>query len=195
MDPIHTANQPIGPFYHFALTPGWATGDRSAGVMAGPAAQGERIQLTVRVLDRDASLVTNAMIELWQADAGGKYNHPADTQKKTADPAFRGFGRLATDDEGLCVFETVKPGRVQGLKQPMQAPHINVSIYAPGLLRRVVTRIYFEGDPANSSDEILGLVPRDRRPTLMARCGAAGAGEWGFDLHLTGPCETVFFDV
>lgn len=194
MDLIPTANQPIGPFYHFALTPGWATGDSSAGVMAGPQAQGERIRLTVRMLDKDASLVTNAMIELWQADAGGKYNHPADTQKKIADPAFRGFGRLATDDQGLCVFETVKPGQVPGLKGRMQAPHINVSIYAPGLLRRAVTRIYFDGDPANASDEILGLVPEDRRPTLLARPGGE-PGEWRFDLHLSGPCETVFFDI
>ena len=194
MDTIHTANQPIGPFYHFALTPGWAAGDRSAGVMAGAGAQGERIRLTVRMLDRDGSPVTNAMIELWQADAGGKYNHPADTQKKTADPAFRGFGRLATDDQGVCVFETVKPGQVQGLKQPMQAPHINVSIYAPGLLRRAVTRIYFDGDPANVSDETLGLVPENRRASLMAR-PSGELGEWCFDLHLTGPCETVFFDI
>jgi protocatechuate 3,4-dioxygenase alpha subunit len=194
MDLIHTAIQPIGPFYHFALTPGWATGDSSAGVMAGPDAQGERIRLTVRVLDKDANPVTNGMIELWQADAGGKYNHPADTQKKTADPAFRGFGRLATENQGLCVFETVKPGQVPGLKQPLQAPHINVSIYAPGLLRRAGTRIYFDGDPANSLDEILGLVPEDRRPTLMARPGADPSA-WCFDLHLTGPCETVFFDI
>jgi protocatechuate 3,4-dioxygenase alpha subunit len=194
MDLVHTAIQPIGPFYHFALTPGWATGDSSAGVMAGPNAQGERIRLTVRLLDKDANPVTNGMIELWQADAGGKYNHPADTQKKAADPAFHGFGRLATDDQGLCLFETVKPGQVAGLKGRMQAPHINVSIYAPGLLRRAVTRIYFEGDPANVSDEILGLVPQDRRPTLMARPGAEPSA-WCFDLHLTGPCETVFFDV
>jgi protocatechuate 3,4-dioxygenase alpha subunit len=189
MDLIHTANQPIGPFYHFALTPGWETGDNSAGVMAGPDARGERARLVVRVLDRDGIPVTNAMIELWQADAGGKYNHPADTQAKTPDPAFHGFGRLATDDQGLCVFETVKPGRVQS-----QAPHINVTVYAPGLLRRAVTRIYFAGDPANASDEVLGLVPEDRRPTLLAQ-PAAEAGEWRFDLHLTGPCETVFFDV
>jgi protocatechuate 3,4-dioxygenase alpha subunit len=194
MDLIHTANQPIGPFYHFALTPGWSAGDSSAGVMAGPEARGERARLLVRVLDGDGSPVTNAMIELWQADAVGKYNHPADTQKKTADPAFRGFGRLATDGQGLCVFETVKPGQVSGLKGRLQAPHINVSIYAPGLLRRAVTRIYFDGDPANAADEILGLVPVDRRPSLVARPGAE-SGEWCFDLHLTGPCETVFFDV
>jgi protocatechuate 3,4-dioxygenase, alpha subunit len=194
MDLIHTANQPIGPFFHFALTPGWASSDNSAGVMAGPDAQGERARLMVRVLDRDGNAVTNAMIELWQADAGGKYNHPADTQKKTADPAFQGFGRLATDDQGLCIFETVKPGRVPGLKGRFQAPHINVTVYAPGLLLRAVTRIYFDGDPDNAADQVLGLAPEDRRPTLMARPGAE-SGEWRFDLHLTGPCETVFFDV
>src|ERR1019366_795994 len=163
MDLIPTAIQPIGPFYHFALTPGWETGDNSAGVMAGPDARGERVRLTVRVLDRDGSPVTNAMIELWQADAGGKDNHPPDPHAKTADPAFKGFGRLATDDQGLCIFETVKPGPVPamtpGLKGQFQAPHINVSVYAPGLLRRAVTRIYFTGDPANLSDEVLGLVP------------------------------------
>src|SRR5690349_3373123 len=113
---IHTANQPIGPFFHFALTP-----DNAAGVMAGPEAQGERARLAIRVLDRDGNPVTNAMIELWQADAGGKYNHPADTQGKTPDPAFRGFGRLASDGEGLCVFETVKPGPVPGLNGRLQA--------------------------------------------------------------------------
>ena len=194
MDLIPTANQPIGPFYHFALTPGWATGDNSAGVMAGPGTLGERIRLTVRVLDRDGSPVTNGMIELWQADAAGKYDHPADTQNRTPDPAFRGFGRLATDDQGLCVFETVKPGQVPGLRRQLQAPHINVSVYAPGLLRRVVTRIYFEGDPANEPDEIMRLVPEDRRASMMARPGVE-SGQWGFELHLTGPCETVFFDV
>jgi protocatechuate 3,4-dioxygenase, alpha subunit len=194
MDRIHTANQPIGPFFHFALTPEWGTGDRSPGVMAGPKALGERVKLTVRVLDRAGKPVTNAMIELWQADAGGKYDHPADTQEKTPDPDFRGFGRLATDDEGLCVFETVKPGPVPGVKGHPQAPHISVSLYAPGVLRRAVTRIYFADDPANASDHVLGLVLADRRGTLLAQPGAE-PGEWRFDLHLTGPCETVFFDI
>lgn len=186
---VPTAHQPIGPFYHFALTPGWETGDRSAGVMAGPNARGERITLRIRLLDRDAMPVTNGMLELWHADSGGKYNHPADTQNKTGDPNFHGFGRLATDEAGLCVFETVKPGRVES-----QAPHINVTIFAPGLLRPVITRFYFEGDAANASDQVLHLVPEDRRPTLLARPGAE-AGVWHYDIYLQGPCETVFFDV
>ncbi len=177
---VPTAHQPIGPFYHFALTPGWETGDRSAGVMAGPDAKGERITLRIRLLDRDAGPVTNGMIELWQADAASKYNH---------DPNFHGFGRLATDNAGLCVFETVKPGRMES-----QAPHINVTIFAPGLLRPVITRLYFEGDPGNAADQVLNLVPADRRPTLLAR-PAAEAGTWHFDIYLQGPCETVFFDV
>jgi protocatechuate 3,4-dioxygenase alpha subunit len=170
------------------------TPDNVAGVMVGPNTQGERIRLAVRVLDRDGNAVTNAMIELWQADAGGKYNHPADPQRESADPDFHGFGRLSSDDEGLCVFTTVKPGLVAGLNGQVQAPHISVTVYTPGLLRRAVTRIYFSGDPANESDLVLGLVPEDRRPTLLAKPGAE-AGEWGFDLHLTGPCETVFFDI
>ncbi len=182
MDPHHTANQPIGPFYHFALTP-----NHEPGIMAGPGAKGERVELAVRLLDGDGKPVTNGMIELWQASAAGIYNDPAD-------PAFHGFGRLATDRQGLCLFHTIKPGRVAGWSGKLQAPHINVSIYAPGLLRRAVTRIYFEGDPANAADEILTLVPVDRRPSLMARPGTE-SGEWCFDLHLTGPCETVFFDV
>ena len=186
---VPTAIQPIGPFFHFALTPGWESGDRSAGVMAGPETLGERITLRIRLLDRDAAPVTNGMLELWQADANGKYNHPADTQPKTADPNFHGFGRLATDDEGLCIFQTVKPGQVEG-----QAPHVNVTIFAPGLLRPVYTRLYFEGDPANASDQVLNLAPADRRPTLLAR-PAADPGAWHFDIYLQGPCETVFFDV
>jgi protocatechuate 3,4-dioxygenase alpha subunit len=193
MDRHHTAIQPIGPFFHF-LTPEWRTSDRTPGIMAGPKARGERVKLIVRLLDRLGKPVTNAMVELWQADAGGKYDHPSDTQDKIADPDFRGFGRLASDDEGLCVFETVKPGPVPGLNGNSQAPHISVSIYAPGLLRRVVTRIYFADDPANATDHVLGLVSQDRRGTLLAQRGAE-PGEWRFDLHLTGPCETVFFDI
>jgi protocatechuate 3,4-dioxygenase alpha subunit len=135
------------------------------------------------VLDRDGNPVTNGMVELWQADGAGEYN--------SAD--FFGFGRLASDCDGLCMFETVKPGRVPGWSGKMQAPHINVSIYAPGLLRRAVTRVYFAGDPANDADQVLGLVPEERRATLMAH--PVRDGHWSFDLYLTGPCETVFFDI
>src|SRR5579863_7038648 len=147
MDLHHTADQPIGPFYHFALTT-----NNEAGVMARPGAKGERVDLAIRLLDSDGKPVTNGMIELWQASAAGVYNDPAD-------PEFNGFGRLATDVQGLCLFHTVKPGRVPGWGGKIQAPHINVSIYAPGLTKRAVTRIYFGDDPANDSDQVLGLIP------------------------------------
>lgn len=182
MDLHHTANQPIGPFYHFALTP-----DKAAGLMAGPDANGERVELIVQVLDGGGKPVTNGMIELWQASAAGIHNDPGD-------PSFHGFGRLATDDLGLCVFHTVKPGRVPGLDGKLQAPHISVSVYAPGLTKRAVTRIYFAGDFANDEDQILALVPESRRSTLMASKGVE-AGKWNFDLYLCGHCETAFFDI
>ena len=165
--------QPIGPFFHVLTDP------QNLGTVAGPAAKGERVHLGCRVFDSEGAPVTNAMIELWQADAGGKYNPP--------DPEFRGFGRRTTDDRGACVFETVKPGRVTG-----QAPHINVSIYTPGLLKRAVTRIYFADDPANHEDQVLALVPEDRRATLMAH---HSEGAWIFHIHLRGDRETVFFVV
>jgi protocatechuate 3,4-dioxygenase, alpha subunit len=178
---VTTPNGPIGPFFHFALT------DQCSGIIVGPRTKGERIKLTVRVLDSAGVQVTNAMIELWQADANGIYNNPAD-------PAFTGFGRLASDEEGLCVFETVKPGPVTEPDGGTQAPHINVSVYAPGLLRRITTRIYFAGDPANDSDFTLSLAPPSRRETLLAKQGDE-ANQWLFDLYLAGDSETVFFDV
>lgn len=182
MELHHTADQPIGPFYHFALTP-----NNDAGVMTGPDAKGERVDLAIRLLDGEGKPVTNGMIELWQASAAGVYNDPGDA-------SFHGFGRLATDMQGLCLFHTVKPGRVGGWDGNMQAPHIEVSIYAPGLTKRVVTRIYFGEDSANDSDQVLGLIPENRRSTLLARRTLEGV-QWNFDIHLCGSCETVFFDV
>ena len=141
-----------------------------------------------------ASPVPDAMIELWQADAGGKYQHPEDTRPIAPDPAFCGFGRLATDDCGACRFETVRPGRVPGPNGALQAPHINVHVFARGMLWHLFTRIYFAGDPANGEDAILELVPKDRRDTLLARPDPNVPSLWSFDVHLTGERETVFFD-
>jgi protocatechuate 3,4-dioxygenase alpha subunit len=119
---------------------------------------------------------------LWQADASGDYGSG-------------GFGRLATTDEGVCVFETVRPGRVPGANGQQQAPHINVIVLARGLLRHFHTRIYFAGDPANAEDAALLLVPEDRRSTLMARSTPEQSDSWDFDVHLSGERETVFFDI
>ena len=169
-------SQTVGPFFHLGLT-----GDAALGCLVRPETQGERIHIRFRLLDGDDAPIPDGMIELWQADASGKYN----------DEAFSGFGRLATDADGVCIFETIRPGRVPG-EGGCQAAHINVSVFARGLLARLCTRVYFEGDPALGDDPILALVPEDRRKTLLAR---SSANEWTFDIHLQGERETVFFDI
>jgi protocatechuate 3,4-dioxygenase, alpha subunit len=167
---IPSASQTVGPFFNFALT-----SDPSLGVLAGA---GERIQLQFRVLDGNGEPAsTDALIEIWQADSEGRYGHPD----------FRGFGRLETDEAGTCTFETVKPGAVGA-----QAPHINVAVFARGLLKQLYTRVYFAGEPLNESDPVLALVPESRRATLLAN---REANLWSFEIRLQGEGETVFFDV
>lgn len=178
MSLIPSGSQTVGPFFNFGLTT-----DAKLGTMAREGAEGERIRLEFRVLDGDGVATPgDAMIELWQADAQGRYTE--------GDPSFQGFGRLETDLEGCCGFDTVRPGRVEG-----QAPHINVTLFARGLLRHLHTRVYFGGDAANAQDMVLALVPEDRRETLMARPVAARAGTWRMEIRLQGEGETVFFDV
>jgi protocatechuate 3,4-dioxygenase alpha subunit len=181
-------SQTVGPFYHFSLTARDALGS-----MAREGAKGERIRLRFRVFDGAGAPVPDGFIELWQADAAGKYHHPADTQEKAPDTAFCGFGRLATDSEGVCTFDTVRPGRTPDGRGGCQASHINVSVFARGLLDRVVTRVYFAGDPALAEDPVLALVPEERRGTLLARPDAAGV--WCFEVRLQGTGETVFFRI
>jgi protocatechuate 3,4-dioxygenase alpha subunit len=132
------------------------------------------------------------MIEIWQADTHGRYAHPADGRPLMSN-SFRGFGRCSTEKGGFA-FDTVKPGSVAGPNDSTQAPHINVGIFSRGLLKRLFTRIYFAGDPANASDPILGLVPAERRDTLMAKPDPAKPGLYRFDIRLQGKDETVFFD-
>jgi protocatechuate 3,4-dioxygenase alpha subunit len=173
-----TASQTVGPFFNFGLT-----ANPCLGVLARPGAEGERVKLRIRVLDGDGTPTPgDAMVELWQADARGRY--------ETADPNFYGFGRLETDRDGVCIFETIKPGRVDE-----QAPHVSVTVFARGLLRHLHTRIYFAGDPANAGDPALALVPEGRRATLLANPAPGDAGVWEFEIRLQGEGETVFFDV
>ena len=183
-----TASQTAGPFFHLGCT-----NERSVQTLVTPATKGERIRITCRVFDADGAPVDDAMIEIWQANAEGKYRHPGDQQETAPDPAFYGFGRLPTDEHGACIFQTIKPGRVPANNGALQAAHINVSVFARGILARLATRIYFAGDSALGNDPILALVPTARRDTLLARPG--GADDWNFDIHLCGEHETVFFDV
>ena len=188
-DFVATGSQTVGPFFHLGLICA-----ENAGRLAGPEAQGEHIRLAIQVFDAEGGGVPDAMIELWQAGANGKYNHPDDPQEKEPDAAFRGFGRLPSDKEGKMVFETIRPGRVPGIDGALQAPHINVHIFSRGVLRHVSTRIYFADDPANAEDAILRLVPAARRDTLMARPDPQQLGTWKIDFHLCGERETVFFN-
>jgi protocatechuate 3,4-dioxygenase alpha subunit len=188
MDLVPIPSQTVGPFFHF-ITDAWAIGR-----LVTDSTKGERIRLTCRVLDGDGAPVDDAMIEIWQANAQGRYNHPDDLQNKELDPAFLGFGRLATDHRGICEFETIKPGRVSGNDGAPQAPHINVLVFARGVLKQLATRIYFADDPANQQDPILTLAPAERRGTLLARLRGEN-NHWHFDIHLCGEQETVFFDI
>jgi protocatechuate 3,4-dioxygenase alpha subunit len=183
-------SQTIGPFYHFSLTV-----NPALACMAGPGAKGERIHLELRILDGDDRPIPDAMIELWQADAEGKYQHPDDPQNILPDPGFTGFGRSATDDAGVCRFETIRPGPVPDGAGRIQAPHINVSIFARGLLSRLATRVYFAGDPRLADDPVFQLVPSDRRATLIAEPDPDVPARWKLDVHLQGDRETVFFDL
>lgn len=187
---VPTPSQTVGPYLHIGLT-----NEHSVTRMAAPEIVGERVRLKCRVMDLENAPVDDAMIEIWQADADGRYNHPDAPHAPPTDSAFRGFGRAATDRAGSCDFETIRPGRVPGPKNTMQAPHLNVAVYARGILLQLYTRIYFLGDPANDADAVLALVPPDRRQTLIAHPDPQQPGSWLFDIYLSGDQETVFFDI
>jgi len=187
---VPTASQTAGPFLHLGLT-----NKGSVGRIAGQTAEGERVRIMLWVRDGDGVPVSDAAIEVWQADALGRYPHPEDGQSTDCDPAWRGFARLALDQQGSGVFESIKPGRVSGRDNTLQAPHLNVSIFARGLLKQLVTRIYFAGDKANLEDPVLALVPEARRETLMAHPHESDPGGWCFEIRLCGDGETVFLDV
>lgn len=182
-----TPFQTVGPFFDFGLIiPGGET-------IAQPSAAGRHIAVEGTVRDGAGDPLPDALIEIWQADASGKYRHPADEREAPGDPSFDGFGRIPTGDDGRFAFTTVMPGRVPGPGGTLQAPHLVVGVLARGVLTRLITRMYFEDDPANREDPVLALVPESRRATLLAR--RDGADRYRFEIVLQGTGETVFFDV
>lgn len=185
-----TPSQTVGPFFHFGLAE-----NASLGRLAGPHTRGERIVLAVGVLDGDGLPVPDSLIEIWQADADGKYVRPGTPDELLSPPEFYGFGRMPTGPDGACQFETIRPGRVPDDRGALQAAHINVCLFARGLLRQLYTRMYFAGDPALETDSILQFVPADRRETLLASPFADSPCHWRFDVRLQGARETVFFDL
>ena len=188
MNLFATASQTVGPFFHIGLE------KLCIADLAESVSSGKKVAIRGRVLDGDGKPVTDALIEIWQANAHGKYPHPEDRQEKALDTGFRGFGRIATGDNGEFRFATIKPARVPGPRGTLQAPHLVVAVFMRGLLKHLVTRIYFAHDHANAEDPVLKLVPVERRHTLIARepSGSQGALEW--NVILQGKDETVFFD-
>ncbi|KQY29969.1 protocatechuate 3,4-dioxygenase subunit alpha [Caulobacter sp. Root487D2Y] len=206
-----TPSQTVGPFFHYGLP--WKGGADLVGQsdmgarpelypedhyvlnLAPPkgAVGGETITLEGVVYDADGKPVSDAMIEIWQANAAGRYASPDDDRSEIPlDEDFIGFGRASTSDEGLYRFRTVLPGVVPGPGNSLQAPHIAVGVFGRGLIKRLVTRVYFEDQATNQTDPILALAPAERRDTLIARkVGDA----WRFDIVLQGERETVFFDI
>jgi protocatechuate 3,4-dioxygenase alpha subunit len=192
---IPTPSQTVGPFFSLGLDrPEWTDLTRGH-------PQGERIVIGGRVLDGDGVPVPDAVVEIWQANAAGRYAHPEDPQTdKALDPNFGGFGRVATDAEGRFHFTTIKPGPVPGRGNSLQAPHINVLLLSRGLLIHLHTRIYFEGETANAADPLLSSIedPKVRGTLLARREGSAESGSparYRFDIVMQGDNETAFLDL
>jgi len=183
---VASGSQTVGPYLHIGLT--WLNTAR----IAGPGTRGARVTIQGRLLDGDGKGVSDGLIEIWQANAAGKYAHPEDRQRKTLDRGFRGFGRIPTDANGRFCFSTIQPGQVPGPRGKPQAPHLNVTVFMRGLLKQLSTRLYFPGDPANALDPVMQRVPAARRGTLIARRKSTGVLEW--NIVLQGRNETVFFD-
>ena len=181
-----TGSQTVGPYLHIGLD--WL----NTREIAGKGIQGERIVIQGRLLDGDGKGVNDGLIEIWQANAAGKYAHPEDKQKKPLEKGWRGFGRIPTDARGGFRFGTIKPGQVPAPGGGLQAPHLVVSVFMRGMLKQLATRIYVPDEAAaNAQDPVLKLVPPARRATLIAK-KQSKALEW--NVILQGRNETVFFD-
>ena len=192
---IQTPSQTVGPYFAYGLAPeqyGYDMTSIASGSLVRTDTEGERIRIEGRVFDGKGELVMDALIEIWQADAKGRYAHPSDPRGSNA--SFKGFGRFGTgtDPERRFIFDTVKPASVDG----KQAPHISVIVMMRGLPLHAFTRIYFSDEAAaNAQDPVLQSVPAERRDTLIAKRETTPGGTiYRFDMHMQGEHETVFFD-
>jgi protocatechuate 3,4-dioxygenase alpha subunit len=187
VSPEPTPSQTIGPFFHDALL------DRNYSELVSlDHPEGIRIEGTIH--DGAGEIVTDAMVEIWQANRAGRYNHPADDRSSLSlDEDFSGFGRSGTDAGGAFSFLTVKPAPVPGPGGELQAPHVMVSVFARGLLRRLVTRIYFPDEQEANADDpvLLSIEDQELRRTLIARDEGDALR---FDIHLQGDGQTAFFE-
>jgi protocatechuate 3,4-dioxygenase, alpha subunit len=184
-----TPSQTVGPYFQIGTDEGFIGPE----LVSPDHPDALRLHGTVR--DGDGQPVTDAMLEIWQANPAGRYAHPEDTRADVPlEEGFDGFGRATTDDQGRYELVTVKPGPVPGPNGQPQAPHIDVSVFARGLLKRLVTRVYFPDEAeANAADAILSAIEDpDARATLVA---VEEDGGLRFDINLQGDRETTFFAV
>ncbi len=192
-----TPSQTVGPYFAYGLTSNgkYDWNDAFSNNLVTADVSGERIRVEGRVFDGDGVPIVDCMLEIWQADAQGRFSDPQD-KRAAPNTSFKGFGRSATDGNGGYVFDTIKPGQVADPDGKLQAPHLVLAVFARGMLLHLYTRIYFDGEAANAADPVLALVPADRRATLIAvRKPGAGSAVYVLDVHLQGDQETVFFDV
>jgi protocatechuate 3,4-dioxygenase alpha subunit len=190
-----TPSQTVGPYFAYGLVGdqyGYQLKGIAGSAMAAAEVEGTRIRIEGIIYDGAGTPIFDALVELWQADAQGRYAHPADP--RGSNTSFKGFGRMGTgtDPQRRFFFDTIKPGRVDA----RQAPHINVIVTMRGMLNHVFTRIYFSDEAAaNATDPVLQAVPPERRHTLIAKRSDTQTGiVYRFDIHMQGPNETVFFD-
>jgi len=184
-----TTSQTVGPFFRIGFS--WLYRDD----LAGPGVSGDRVEISGRILDGDGKPVPDGIVEIWQANSHGKYAHPDDPQEKPVEPGFSGYGRVPTGDDGSFRFATIKPGRVPAPDGKLQAPHLEISVFTRGLMRRLITRVYFPDEASNADDFALNLVDAGRRGTLIAKKIEEKNGALEWNVILQGPGETVFFDV
>ena len=178
----------VGPFFKVMLR------DRPEGSdsLVTDATRGERITIEGRLTDGAGAPILDGLVEIWQADAEGRYRHPGDPRGGGADPHFTGFGRVSTGVDGTFAFQTIRPGLISSPDGGVQAPHILVSVLARGIMTRCWTRLYFEDEDLNRTDPTLAIVPPGRRDTLLAR--KVADGRYRFDIVVQGERETVFFE-
>lgn len=205
-----TPSQTVGPFFHYGLP--WKGGADLIGQsdmgarpdlfgeahyvlnLSAPTGtpEGEVIDIAGQVFDANGDVILDAMIEIWQANAAGRYASRDDPRGDVPlDPHFIGFGRASVDADGIYRFRTIRPGCVPGPGNTLQAPHLAVSVFGRGVIKRLATRLYFADGEGNADDPVLSVVPPERRDTLIAK--RRDDGRWWFDVHLQGDAETVFF--
>jgi protocatechuate 3,4-dioxygenase alpha subunit len=183
-----TPSQTVGPYLHIGLV--WPDGPYVV-----PEGTPGSFWITGTVTDGNGDPVPDALIETWQTDPDGRFDHPDDPRGAAPSrvPGFRGFGRCATDAQGRYRILTVKPGALPTPDGAQEAPHIDVTVLGRGLLDRVVTRVYFpDEEAANGADDVLASVPPQRRGTLVAQWDGE---QLRFDIRVQGDPETVFFAV